>query len=61
LATVDAFPDDATLEAHLKACYKDSKKHLIEDGILDKRDQTKILNAETRKIVRFFPLSLTVS
>ena len=51
LATINAFPDDATLEAQLKACHMDSKKHLVDAGVLNAQDQTRSLNSESRKIV----------
>jgi hypothetical protein len=51
LATVNAFLDDAALEAQLKACYKDSKKHLFDAGVLEAHDKTKTLSSSGRKIV----------
>ena len=51
LATVNAFPDNATLEAQLKACYKDSKKHLIDVGVLEVNNKMKTLSSSGRKIV----------
>lgn len=58
LATVDAFPDDSSLEAQLKATFKESKKHLADAGLLDQHDKTKSLNDTSRKIVCVFTLTL---
>lgn len=52
MATVNAFPDEATLEAEFKTCFSTSRKHLIDAGILDSHDQTNGLSGDGRKLVR---------
>lgn len=51
LSTTNGFPDDDEIEAQMKACYKNSKKHLIDAGILESQANAKPLNAHSRKIV----------
>lgn len=57
LATKNAFPDDPELEAQLKACFKASKNHLVDAGILNPQEKDALkLSDKTRQIVSLYIL-----